>query len=121
MARGNKQRRQRSSEQQQVQRAASSEPRCCSELCRLEAEAEAGSGRARGFCSFERKSSFLFFSQLVEWFAANPQFEQSLVRVLSRAGVLFAFVDAVALELENGCAQYQADAWGGGGLAGVAQ
>ena len=69
-------------------------------MCRLEAEAEAGSGRARGFCSFERKSSFLFFSQLVEWFAANPQFEQSLVRVLSRAGVLFAFVDAVALELK---------------------
>ncbi len=61
--------------------------------CSLEAEAEAGCGRARGSCSFERKSSF--FSQLVEWFPANPQFEQSLVRVLSRAGVLLAFVDAV--------------------------
>ena len=74
-----------------------------------------------GLVSSRERAALLFFSQLVEWFAANPQFEQSLVRVLSRAGVLFAFVDAVALELENGCAQYQADAWGGGGLAGVAQ
>ena len=51
-------------------------------------------GRAQGSCSVERKSSS-FFSQLVEWFAATPQFKQSLVRVLSLAGVLLAFVDAV--------------------------
>ena len=67
------------------------------------------------------KEQHSFFSELVEWFAANPRFEKLLVRVSSRARVLLAFADAVAVELEDGCAQHEAGAGGGGGLAGIAQ
>ena len=76
----------------------------------------------RGVLVSSRERVAFFFSQLVEWFAANPQFEQSLVRVLSRGGVLFWHLCMLlTLELENGCAQHEAGAWGGGGLAGIAQ